>query len=223
MSNAVVIKNYPKGLSVILDPNIPFDLLYTELGKKFRESSKFFGNAKLVISFEGRELMPEEERLLVDAIADNSDLTVLCTIGQGDDEKNQQYIKAGSRFLGEQDKMMSKFCKGPIRAAEVVESDTDLIVIGDVNPGAEVISSGNIIILGTLYGTARAGAKGNEASFVVALDLRPVKVCIGEKSMNIISKRSLFKSKANPKLVFIKDDELSVEEITAETVEQLQI
>ncbi|MCR4923583.1 MAG: septum site-determining protein MinC [Lachnospiraceae bacterium] len=223
MKNPVVIKNYPKGLSVILDPDIPFDELYLALGKKFRESSKFFGKTKLVISFEGRELMEEEERLLVDAIADNSELTVLCTVGKGESEKSQQYIKAGTRFIGDQDKMLSKFYKGPIRASEVVEADTDLIILGDVNPGAEVISEGNIIILGTLYGTARAGVKGNESSFVVALDLRPVKICIGEKSMNIFAKRGLFKSKANPKIVFVKDEELLVEEITSETIDKLQI
>ncbi|MCR5735323.1 MAG: septum site-determining protein MinC [Lachnospiraceae bacterium] len=222
MKNPVIIKNFPNGLSVILDPDIPFDELYTALGKKFRESSKFFGKAKLVISFSGRVLEEEEERLLTDAIADNSELTVLCIVGT-DDEKNQQYIKAGSRFVGDQEKMLSRFYKGPIRAGEVVESDTDLIILGDVNPGAEVISAGNIIILGTLYGTARAGSNGNEASFVVALDLRPVKICISDYSMNIFSKKGLFRSKAVPKIVFLREGELLAEEISTETIDKLSI
>ncbi len=217
-----MIKNFPNGLSVILDPDIPFDELYLALGRKFRESSKFFGKAKLVISFSGRVLMEEEERLLADAIADNSELTVLCIVGN-DDEKNQQYIKAGSRFVGDQEKMLSRFYKGPIRASEVIESDTDLIILGDVNPGAEVISSGNIIILGTLYGTARAGAEGNEASFVVALDLRPVKISIADHVMNIFAKRGLFKSKTIPKIVFYRDGELYAEEINPDTIDMLSI
>ena len=51
--NEVVIKKYPNGLSVILNPIIPFDELYMALGKKFRESAGFFGQAKMVISFAG--------------------------------------------------------------------------------------------------------------------------------------------------------------------------
>ncbi|MBR2276271.1 MAG: septum site-determining protein MinC [Lachnospiraceae bacterium] len=219
--NEVVIKKYPNGLSVILNPIIPFDELYMALGKKFRESAGFFGQAKMVISFEGRPLLPEEERLLVDAISDNSELTVLSIIGN--DDKNRQYLRVGSSFLGNQGNLLSKFYKGIVKAGDVVEADTDIIVLGDVNAGGEVISSGNIIILGTLYGTARAGAKGNEDSFIVALDLRPTKLCIGEKSVNVFGKRGLFKSKATPKIVFVKDEGLAAEEITPDSIEQLHI
>ena len=207
--NEVVIKKYPNGLSVILNPIIPFDELYMALGKKFRESAGFFGQAKMV------------ERLLVDAISDNSELTVLSIIGN--DDKNRQYLRAGSSFLGNQENLLSKFYKGIVKAGDVVEADTDIIVLGDVNAGGEVISSGNIIILGTLYGTARAGAKGNEDSFIVALDLRPTKLCIGEKSVNVFGKRGLFKSKATPKIVFVKDEGLAAEEITPDSIEQLHI
>ena len=48
--NEVVIKKYPDGLSVILNPDIPFESLYTAVGRKFRESASFFGSARLVIS-----------------------------------------------------------------------------------------------------------------------------------------------------------------------------
>ncbi|MBQ7564843.1 MAG: septum site-determining protein MinC [Lachnospiraceae bacterium] len=219
--NEVVIKKYPNGLSVILNPLIPFDELYTALGKKFRESAGFFGNAKMVISFEGRALASEEERLLVDAISDNSELTVLSIIGN--DDKNRQYLRAGSCFLGKQDNLLSKFYKGIVRAGDVIEADTDIIVLGDVNAGGEVISSGNIIILGTLYGTARAGARGNEDSFIVALDLKPTKLCIGEKAVNVFSKRGFFKSKATPKIVFVKEEGLAVEEISPDSIEHLNI
>ena len=216
--NEIVIKKYPNGLSVILNPIIPFDELYTALGKKFRESAGFFGKAQMVISFEGRSLLPEEERLLVDAISDNSDLTVLSIIGN--DDKNNLYLKTGSSFLGNQ---LSKFYKGIVRAGDVVEADTDIIVLGDVNAGGEVISSGNIIIPGTLYGTARAGAKGSEDSFIIALDLRPTKLCIGEKTANVFGKRGLFKSKATPKIVFIKDGGLVADEISPDSLEHLNV
>ncbi len=220
--NEVVIKKYPDGLSVILNPDIPFESLYTALGRKFRESASFFGNAKLVISFEGRELDPEEERLLTDVICDNTDLTVLHIMGS-DDGRNRQYFKAGSRYLGDADKCFSRFYKGTVRAGDVIESDTDIIVLGDVNPGGEVISKGNILILGTLYGTARAGSSGNNDNFVIALELRPVRVCIGDKSAVQFARRGIFRAKSAPKIVYEKDGNLCIDEISPENSEHLDI
>ena len=81
MKNAVIIKSFQNGISVKLDPNLPFQDIYLEVARKFRESEKFFKNAKMVISFEGRKLNSEEETLLVGAITDHSSLQVLCIIG----------------------------------------------------------------------------------------------------------------------------------------------
>ncbi len=220
--NEVVIKKYPDGLSVILNPDIPFESLYTAVGRKFRESASFFGSARLVISFEGRELDSEEERLLTDVISDNTDLTILHIMGS-DDGKNRQYFKAGSRYLGAADKCFSRFYKGTVRAGEVIESDTDIIVLGDVNPGGEVISRGNIMILGTLYGTAKAGSNGNNDNFVIALELRPVRVSIGDKSATQFARRGIFRAKSAPKIVYEKDGNLCIDEISPENAENLEL
>ncbi len=220
--NEVVIKKYSHGLSVILNPDIPFEVLYTALGKKFRESAVFFGEAKLVVSFEGRELYPEEERLLVDAISDNTDLTVIHILGD-DDERSSRYFKAGSRFITNGGNMLSSYYKGTVRAGETLESDADLVIFGDVNPGGEVISTGNIIIFGTLYGTAKAGVKGDKGNFIIAEELKPVRVCVGERTMTQFSRRSIFRAKTAPKILYVKDDEIIVEEILPENIDKLDI
>ncbi|MCR4655419.1 MAG: septum site-determining protein MinC [Lachnospiraceae bacterium] len=220
--NEVVIKKYTDGLTVILNPDIPFESLYTALGRKFRESASFFGEAKLVISFEGRELYPEEERLLVDAISDNTDLTVIHIMGD-DDERSSQYFKAANRFITNGGNMLTSYYNGTVRAGEILEADTDIVVLGDVNPGGEVISAGNIIIFGTLYGTAKAGSKGDKGNFVIADELKPVRVCIGEKVLTQFVRRSLFRAKTAPKILFVKDDAIVIEEIIPENTEKLAI
>jgi len=53
-----------------------------------------------------------------------------------------------------------------------------VVVLGDVNPGAEVIASGNILVWGRLRGMAHAGAEGNELAIVCALDLSPTQLRI---------------------------------------------
>ena len=53
------------------------------------------------------------------------------------------------------------------------------MVIGDVNSGAEVIATGNIVILGALRGIAEAGSNGNKKAFVAAYKLNPELLKIG--------------------------------------------
>ena len=62
----------------------------------------------------------------------------------------------------------TKFHRGSLRSGQKLESEGSLVIIGDVNSGAEVIASDNIIILGTLRGLAHAGAKGNKQAIIAA-------------------------------------------------------
>jgi septum site-determining protein MinC len=66
-----------------------------------------------------------------------------------------------------------------LRSGERVHFDGTVIVEGDVNPGAEVIATGDVIVLGVLRGMAQAGAAGDATREVMALGFRPVQVRIG--------------------------------------------
>ena len=67
---------------------------------------------------------------------------------------------------------------GPIRSGVILEHTGHLFIFGDVNPGAEVRATGNIIVLGRLRGTAHAGISADVA-FVLALRLQPQQLRIG--------------------------------------------
>lgn len=223
MKNTVMIKSFPNGIAVVLDSDAPFDVLYTELARKFRDSAKFFGNAKMVVSFEGRKLDVEEERLLVNSIADNTDLTVLCVMGN-DNEKNEQYLKASNKFINSGERTDGQFYKGTLHAGQVLETDTSIIVLGDVNPGADVISAGNIVILGTLYGHAYAGANGNNGSFIVALDMKPTKIQIGDYTSKALAKSGKWlKNKQAPRIAYVLDEEIYTDAITKELLNNLPV
>jgi septum site-determining protein MinC len=71
-----------------------------------------------------------------------------------------------------------------------------VIVIGDVNPGAEIIAGGNVIVWGRLRGTVHAGAEGNEDAVVCALDLSPMQLRIAEQ-ISIAPKQ---KKKTHPEM-----------------------
>ncbi|MBI5942930.1 MAG: septum site-determining protein MinC [Chloroflexi bacterium] len=58
-----------------------------------------------------------------------------------------------------------------IRSGTRIEYPGHVVVIGDVNPGAEIVAEGNVIVWGRVRGMIHAGAKGNRSAFICALDL----------------------------------------------------
>ena len=73
------------------------------------------------------------------------------------------------------------FHEGTVRAGEYLDSPGDLLILGDVNPGAIVSAEENIIIWGRLLGIAHAGSKGNSKATISALQIRPVQLRIANK------------------------------------------
>lgn len=71
-----------------------------------------------------------------------------------------------------------KLMAGRVRSGQRVTANNHLIILGDVNPGGEVFAGGDILVLGSLCGTAIAGQSGNEAAIILALDFRPTQVQI---------------------------------------------
>ena len=63
MKSSVVIKGCKSGMTVILNPDTPFEQLLEDVGKKFKESEKFWGSAQMTLTLEGRELTPIEGNL----------------------------------------------------------------------------------------------------------------------------------------------------------------
>ena len=72
----------------------------------------------------------------------------------------------------------TKFHKGSLRSGKKLETEGSIVIIGDVNSGAEVIASDNIIVLGNLRGLAHAGAKGNKQAIIAAGTLDTVQIRI---------------------------------------------
>ena len=94
-----------------------------------------------------------------------------------------------------EEKEKAEFIRHTLRSGQVERFlEGNIIVIGDVNPGAEVTASGDIIILGNLRGIAHAGALGNIAAAVVAMNMEPTQLRIG----NIITRPPSRKRRRKP-------------------------
>ncbi len=91
-----------------------------------------------------------------------------------------------------------------LRSGYKLSSKGHVIVIGDVNPGAEIIASGSVVIWGKLRGVVHAGAEGNQLAVVCALDLTPTQLRIADK-IAIPPQR---KGKTQPEIARIQDDQV---------------
>ena len=74
----------------------------------------------------------------------------------------------------------TKFITSTIRSGQLLEFDGNIVILGDVNPGGEILAKGNIIVLGTLRGIAYAGSDGNDEAIVAAFKLNPTQLRIAD-------------------------------------------
>ena len=179
MSQAVVIKSNKYGINLILDKDMAFQELLTAIKEKFQESEKFFKNAKMAISFEGRTLTQEEEYQIIETITENTSISIICIVDN--DETHADLVKQQiEAYYDSVSGREGEFYRGTLRSGQVLESVSSVVIVGDVNPGAKIISQGNIVVLGALKGNAYAGAAGDSNCFIVALEMDPIQIQIGD-------------------------------------------
>ncbi len=220
MAKPVMLKSNKYGINLILDHSMDFEELLKCILERFKESEGFFKNAKMAISFEGRKLTQEEEFRIVDTITSNTSVNIICILDNDAlrEELTRQKIQ---RFEEEQAGKTGEFYRGTLRSGQVLDCESSIIVLGDVNPGAKIISKGSIVVLGALKGTAYAGANGNEQSFVAALSMDPIQIKIGEIIARSADKapapkRRIRKEKitVEPQVAIVKDGNIYIEPIT---------
>jgi len=68
--------------------------------------------------------------------------------------------------------------RGTLRGGQALHHLGNIVVVGDVNPGAELVASGDIVVFGALRGVAHAGAQGDATARVIALELAPTQLRI---------------------------------------------
>ncbi len=99
----------------------------------------------------------------------------------------------------------TKFYKGSIRSGQRLEFEGSIVIIGDVNDGAEVIAEDNIAILGSLRGMAHAGAKGNEKAIIAASIIEAPQIRIASK---ILERERKDIERESYSYAYINDDEV---------------
>lgn len=224
MKDIVVIKSYQNGITLHINDQVPFEDIIREISCKFTEARSFFGKSKMALSIKGRELSAQEEQEIVETIQQNCNVSIFCIVGN-DNEMEQVFLNAletAQKAARSAEEELGQFYKGTLKNGQTLETENSIVILGDVLEGCSVVSSKNIIILGSLLGKAYAGVNGNRSHFIVALDLSPESLRIGDYKWKAPGKKRWgVKPKAQPKIAYIEDEKIITEPLTKDLLEEI--
>ena len=214
MSNHVIIKGKNDRLVIALNPDIDFLDICDILKTKILEAKNFIGNSRMAIEFSGRALTNEEENKLIGIITENSNIVISYIFSKRTDSEEEMDLENINPLIEEG---KTHFFRGTLRSGSKIESDGNVVVLGDVNPSSIIKARGNVIVLGHLNGTVYAGLGGDDRAFIGSIYFNPIQLTIGMKTITDIQDEILDSSRVNKKSRFkvarIRNQEIVVEEL----------
>lgn len=195
LNHNVIIKSNKYGLIIHMDPTPEYSVIFEEIREKFTESAKFFKGATMAITFEGRLLTKVQEQQIIEFISDIAHVNIVCVF-DNDENTERLYQRVVERSVEDLPRKEGQFYRGTLKKRQVLESEKSIIILGDVESGANVVSKGNIVVLGTIRGKVHAGAAGNRKAFVVALAMKPQSLKIADVSAHRVYLRKEEKPEA---------------------------
>ena len=186
------IKGLRDGLLVSLD-DAPWNEQFATLISQVDAQPSFFQGARLAVDVASQVLRVNDMVELRDALSERG-ISLWAILSESPTTENTaQLLGLATRIskprpeesrqfsvenLGEETAM---FLTRTLRSGTRIEFAGHVVVMGDVNPGAEIIADGNVIIWGRLRGMVHAGAKGNRSAVICALDLSPTQLRIADE------------------------------------------
>ncbi|MDD5940372.1 MAG: septum site-determining protein MinC [Lachnospiraceae bacterium] len=215
----VIVKNQRYGIMLRLDPDAEFGEILQEIGTKFEVSRKFFGNAQLTLSYEGRVLSPQEEDELAQTVSAHSDIQVLCVFVT-DEDRNAIFLRARNKFTDETKALIKSarplleeskassyetIC-GSINEGKILRKKGNVLVLGNVEDGTALMAGGNVVVTGSIFGVVHAGDDTRGRHFVYAAEVAPRKILVDGIRLAALPKKGLFgKRRGEAGAVLVRD------------------
>jgi septum site-determining protein MinC len=186
MSGNVALKGTSDGLTITIGSG-GWGPIVKQIEEMLNERVAFFKGGRVSISV-GERLLDTEQLQALGALLAEQQMTLWSVQCEAPE------TRAVVRSLGlevpttdgpistpaESEPMTTLTIRRTLRSGQNVEHAGNVVIIGDVNPGARVAAGGHIIVWGKLRGTAHAGAVSDVDAFVCALDLSPMQLIIGQ-------------------------------------------
>ncbi|EFO81860.1 septum site-determining protein MinC [Oscillochloris trichoides DG-6] len=216
MSDLISIKGGRDGLRLRLDDSAEWASLTSALEQQLAQNSGFFAGARLILEIGDRAINDEQMAALLGIMQQHG--VQLESLGATARESRNAARASGivarplPRYSEPAQPIVQHEHEGmlvtrTIRSGQVLRHHGHITLIGDANPGSEIIAGGSVVVWGRLLGLVHAGALGNPNVAVCALELRPTQLRIAEQIT-----RSPDKAKnLGPEIARIEENQIVVE------------
>ena len=172
-NDGIVIKGNKEGINTQIDISkfANFEEMLMHLIKKLSKGKHFYKGTTLILKIDLKAITQKNVQTLKEVLLDQIELKdiVLEDIEKNieKDEEKDKKVFSGV-YEGK-----TRFIRKTVRGGQCINYPGNIVIIGDVNSGAEVSAAGNVIVLGTLKGKVSAGTNGNTKAFIAAFSLQP--------------------------------------------------
>lgn len=173
MKNCVSIQTKKNRVIIKISEEAIQKEILADLKKKMAELKKLYQDDKTPILVMGKTFNDEEMEQIKEVIQKALKVEV-----EFDSPKILGLHGIKSTFSKEIATSETKFHRGSLRSGQKIEFEGSLVILGDVNAGAEVLAGENIVVLGILRGMAHAGAKGNKEAIIAAASIEAAQIRI---------------------------------------------
>ncbi|WP_164668480.1 septum site-determining protein MinC [Virgibacillus doumboii] len=169
----ITIKGTKDGLTLIIDDQCSFDEVLAELGIILAENNPRQDEPAVPVTVKlgDRYLNDEQKDELSELIGHKNRFTI--------QSFDSNVIRRDEALTWKADSDV-KAINRIVRSGQVLEVVGDLLLIGDVNPGGKVVTTGNIFIMGNLHGIAHAGSNGDRKAIIAASYMKPSQLRIAD-------------------------------------------
>ncbi len=188
MSDLISIKGGRDGLRMQLDETAAWSELLTALRTHLEQGGNFFAGARLVIDV-GDRLLDEAQLAEVLALMQQHGVQPESMAATARESRNaarasgltaRPLARRSPPAAAEDADSAALLVSRTVRSGQVLRHHGHITLLGDVNPGAEVIAGGSVVIWGRLRGMVHAGALGDSSALICALEFQPTQVRIAD-------------------------------------------
>lgn len=203
-NDGILIKGNKDGINITIDMKkfAGFDDMLEALLKKLSRGKDFYKGTTLILKCDMKNITKDNMQIIKDSLLKEIELKDII-LKDLENEKDKEIKVFSGVYEGK-----TKFIRKTVRGGQCINYQGNIVIIGDINSGAEVTATGNVIVLGRIAGSVNAGANGNKKAVIAAFSLQPEILRIAD--LLAISPDDIDKPQY-PELAKIKDGAIIVE------------
>jgi len=200
----VTIKGIRDGLVFILHDQCSFDEILKDLDDKLNGSHRklLIGPiVRVTIQTGTRKFSGEEERQIREKLAGNGNLII-------------QEFQSTVESLNKVQQQKQRIYHGTVRSGQILEHEGDIVIIGDVNPGGQVLATGDIYVMGTLRGMAHAGCRGHVDAIIAAVFFQPTQLRIHDVISRSPDQSTRKELETEMEFAYLREGQMAVDKLS---------